>query len=194
MNASVTPTWWHRQRWYLLGALVFGAWAFYAPYRDAWRNYAHSHPLVPIDVPKGQSAGYSGARWRLLNLTERDAPKLGEARMLLVARFEMVLDPDTDIDSLALCKVRLVDARGREWDDSSMIGSSVPRDERLPDDCRVGLDANFREIKPRPGKPWLFEKGFIVPRGLDLGRLRPQVFVITPAMPAAPGTYLRFTP
>lgn len=68
------------------------------------------------------------------------------------------------------------------------------REERLPDGCASGMDGHFQSVTAQPGKPWRFEKSFVLPRGVDVRSLRPQVFVITPTEPAAPGTCLRFTP
>lgn len=189
---TARASWWRRQRWYLFGAGLFGFWAFFAPLRESWRNYARSHPLVAIDVPKGAQAEYLGARWRFLNLTERDAPGLGESRMLLVARFEMTADAGTDVKSLSWCRAGIDDAHGREWEEG-YASSPVPRAQRLPDSCTSSIDANFKPVLAQPGRPWSFEKSFVLPRGVDVRALRPRIFVITPTMPDAPGSYLRFT-
>lgn len=192
MNAigAARPSWWRRQRFHLLGAALLSAWALYAPYCDAWRRYARSHPIVPIDVAQGAQAEYRGARWRFLNLTERDAPRLGDEAMALVARFELVLDQGVDPNSLGLCDARLTDARDRVWKSGSVY---VTGRRTLPGSCNYDSGPDFKGIAPQPGRPWLFEKTFVVPRGLDVRKLRPEIFVIPLSEPDAPGTYLRFT-
>ncbi len=57
MSATPARTWWQRQRWYLIGAAAFGVWAVYAPYLQAWSDYARMHPVVPVDVSQGAQAG-----------------------------------------------------------------------------------------------------------------------------------------
>jgi hypothetical protein len=182
-------SWWRRQRWYLVGAALLGAWALYVPYRDAWRRYARSHPIVPIDVAQGAQAPYRGARWRLLNLTERDVPRLDEDAMALVARFELVLDEGVDPNSLGRCEARLSDARERVWKSGYV---RITGQRALPTSCNYDSGPDFKGIAPQPGRPWLFEKSFVVPRGLDVRQLRPEIFVIPLSEPDAPGTYLRF--
>lgn len=192
MSVPRSASWWRVQRWYLLGALVFGAWALYAPYRAAWRNWARSHPMVPLEVRKDAQAGYLGARWRLLNLTERDVTGLEPDQMVLVARFEMVLDAGTDPKALSLCEARLTDARGRAWTSNSAPAGASRR--TLPTACASGFDKDLKAVLPEPGKPWLFEKSFLVPRGLEVRALGVEIFVTPMVEPERPGLYLRFTP
>lgn len=190
MSANdASSSWWRRQRLHLVGAVLLGAWALYAPYRDAWQRYARSHPLVAIDVAHGAQVPYRGARWRFLNLTERDVPKLDQDAMALVARFELVLDEGVDPKSLGLCDARLTDARERVW----KSGFVVTGRRTLPTSCNYDSGPDFKDIAPQPGQPWQFEKSFVVPRGLDVRQLRPEIFVIPLSEPEAPGTYLRFT-
>ncbi len=110
--------------------------------------------------------------------------------MLLVARFELILDAGTDAKELSLCQARLTDARERVWQ-SSFVSSGVRGS--LPDACNAGIGADSKQVAPQPGQPWLFEKTFLVPRGLDVRALRPEIFVTPMTRPDAPGTYLRFT-
>lgn len=190
MSASdASSSWWRRQRFYLVGAALLGAWALYAPYRDAWRRYARSNPIVPIEVAQGAQAQYRGARWRFLNLTERDVPKLEPDAMALVARFELVLDEGVDPKNLGLCDARLSDARERVWKSGFVAAGR----RTLPTLCNYDPGPDFKGIAPQPGQPWQFEKSFVVPRGLDARQLRPEIFVVPLSEPDAPGTYLRFT-
>lgn len=194
MNAPIDPAqqgWWRRQGAWLLGAALLGAWAFYAPYRDAWRHYAAFHPMRAVDVARGATADYEGARWRLLNISERDQPGLRDDAMILVARFELVADAGTSAKNLNRCKSRLSDARGRYWDVAPFSALRVKAN--LPDSCGSGRGPNFTTIEAEPGKPWQFEQAYQVPRGLDLKSLRPEIYMIALDQ-RRPGDYLRFTP
>lgn len=188
--SDVKPSWWQAQRGFLLGALVLGFLALYLPYRAEWRNWARSHPTVAQGVGKGAQAGYLGARWRLLNLTERDSTRLEANQMLLVARFEMIRDAGTDPDSLSLCEATLVDPRGRRW--TSNTAPPLAARSTLPTLCGYALK-NGEKVFPAAGQPWLFEKNFLVPRGLDARALDVEIFVIPVVEPKQPGLFLRFT-
>lgn len=191
---SASSSWWRRQRFYLIGAALFGVWAMYAPYRDTWREYARNRPSAPIDVAAGAQANYQRARWRFLILTERDAPKLREDAKMLVARFELILDAGNDAKSMGYCEARLTDARGRLWKSSDSPSLPGGRQWRLPTSCKSDFGPGATEIFPGPGKPWLFEQPFVVPRGIDVRTLRPEIFVsLGPDSDSAPGAYLRFT-
>jgi hypothetical protein len=180
-----------RQRLWLLGAALLGAWALYAPYREARQAYARTHPLQPVDVPAAASAAYEGARWRLLNLTERDRPGQRDDARVLVARFEVVADEGTTPRQLDRCRSRISDARGRVWN-ADAFGQLGVR-HTLPQACGSGTGADFRRIEAQPGKPWQFEQVYQVPRGLDAKTLRPEIFMPWPEREPA-GRYLRFTP
>ncbi len=188
--SAAWSAWWKSQRWYVLGALVAGFFALYLPHRSEWRNWARSHAAVALDVGKGAQADYLGARWRLLNLTERDAPRIAADQMLLVARFEMILDAGTDPKGLSLCEASLTDARGRRW--TSNTAPPLASRSTLPTLCAYEIK-DGEQVYAVSGQPWLFEKGFLVPRGLDPRALGVELFVTPIEEPRQPGLYLRFT-
>lgn len=195
MNATPDPKpqpgWWRRQGPWLLGAALLGTYAFYVPYRDAWRHYAAFHPMRPIEVAKGESAAYEGARWRLLNISVRDQRDLREDAMIVVARFELVADAGTDAKKLDRCKSRVSDARGRSWEVAPFSSTRVKSE--LPHSCGSGRGPDFTTLVPEAGKPWLFEQAYLVPRGLDPNTLRPEIYMIALDQ-QRPGNYLRFMP
>ena len=150
MSANdASSSWWRRQRLRQVGAVLLGAWALYAPYRDAWQRYARSHPLVAIDVAHGAQVPYRGARWRFLNLTERDVPKLDQDAMALVARFELMLDEGVDPKSLGLCDARLTDARYRGGIDSFLSNLVAQRSlySARRDEAAVQLAALLNRVE-----------------------------------------------
>jgi hypothetical protein len=190
--ASAAPaSWWRRQRLWLLGAVLLGAWALYAPYRDAWQGYARMHPMQARDVPAAQSVAYEGARWRLLNVTERDLPNQRDDAMVLVARFEVVADAGTTAKQLNRCKSRISDAHGRVWNADAFNQLGVKH--TLPQNCGSGMGADFKTSEAQPGSPWLFEQVYQVPRGVDAKTLRPEIFMPWPEHEPV-GRYLRFSP
>ncbi|MBO9664812.1 hypothetical protein [Dokdonella sp.] len=195
MNGTIESkppsSWWRRQGPWLLGAALLGAYAFYMPYRESLNHYAIFHPIRPIEVAKGASADYEGARWRLLNITQRDQRDLREDAMILVARFELIADEGTSAKNLNRCKSRISDARGRYWEVAPFSGLRVKSE--LPDSCGSGRGPNFTTIEPEPGKPWLFEQAYLVPRGLDPKTLRPEIYMFSMEQ-RRPGDYLRFMP
>jgi hypothetical protein len=183
-------SWWRRQRLWLLGALLLGAWALLMPYREAWQGYARTHPMQAIDVAAGKSVAYEHAQWRLLNVTERDVPGQREDAMVLVARFELVMDADAEATRLDRCRGRISDASGRVWSNDSFGLLAVKH--TLPASCGSGLGADFKTIQAQPGKPWLFEQVYQVPRGIDPKTLRPEIFLAWPEYEPV-GRYLRFS-
>jgi len=205
MNAAIDTTttarrgWWRRNLGWLIGALLLGAFAMIAPYRDALREYAKREPLFPTDVPAGQWADYAGARWRLLGLDalppeagpfSRERPDAA----LLVARFEVIAAPGTVAKTLNRCQGRLSDAQGRLWQANQ---ASVPR-KTYPQSRDCGSDDRGDKSWAAPGKPFRFVHIYQVPRAqaARLRELHPEI--VMPATdeknPKAPepGRYLRF--
>ena len=193
MSTSVpTQGWWRRQRAWLLGAAVLGAWALYMPYRE-WREMdQHLFPTRPIVVEQGVWARYEGARWRLLGT---DIEPLKRQRrddaVALVARFEVIPDPGTTAATLDACKARVSDRQERHWDPDS--GSQLGTYSALPTSCGSGLGARFEQVEAKPGQAWSFVKVFKVPRTLDARELQPEIIIRWPKQ-SPNGSFLRFRP
>lgn len=192
MNAVPTRGWWRRQRVWLLGAALLGAWALYMPYRE-WREIEQrGFPTRPIMVPQGVWAHYEGARWRLLAADIEPLKRRRRAdAMALVARFEVIPDPGTTGAALDACKARLTDRRERHWnsDAADLLGVY----SALPTSCGSNLDTHFERIEAKPGQVWSFTKVFEVPKGMDASELQPEIIMLWPKH-SPTGSFLRFQP
>ncbi|WP_152566078.1 hypothetical protein [Lysobacter antibioticus] len=195
-TARTAPAgWWRRNALWLLGTLVFGAWAIYAPYREALQAYQNRHPSHAIDVPKGEWAQYEGARWRLVSaeaLAPRD-PRIGgplrkDAGVLLL-QFEVIADSGTQAKALDLCKGQVSDAQGRLWDANP---TGLPRlsGAKLPNTCGSGYDAQYKSIIALPGRPFRFQHAYLLPRTQRLEGLQARIDLRNSQ--TSKGRYLRF--
>lgn len=186
------PGWWRRQGLYLLGAAVFGIWALYEPYLDAWHQRARLSPLVPIEVARGAWVTFAGARWRMVEVTMRTHPNLATEAAIVVARFETVTESGVDPKKLARCKGQIRDSSGRVWGHDALLR---PAAEREPDVCIGGLGPgqNGSSIDLALRQPWRFEFTFLVPNGLDVHDLHPEISIPWDDENVT-GRYLRFNP
>jgi hypothetical protein len=194
-RSASTGGWWRRNALWLLGALVLGAWAIYAPYREALQAYQNRHPSHAIDVAKGEWAHYEGARWRLVSaeaLAPRD-PRIGgpvrkDAGVLLV-QFEVIADSGTQAKHLDLCKGQVSDAQGRLWD-ANPAGLPRLRGPKLPTTCGSGQDAQYKSIIALPGRPFRFQHAYLLPRTQRLDGLQARIDLRNSQ--TSKGRYLRF--
>lgn len=199
-DAGDGPTgWWRRNRFWLAGALVLGALAFWLPYRDAVHEFQdRREPRHPRDVAAGQWGEYEGARWRVAAVERVDdvpdafAGYPHDASSLLVVSYDVVPGRAATPDLLDRCKGRLSDAQGRTWDAGAMPHASLDRTrQRLGTRCGSRTNADFEREAARPGEPFRFHHLYQVPRAVPTAALRGEIafppFTTTPA-----GTYLRF--
>jgi hypothetical protein len=193
--------WWRRNRYWLLGALLLGAIAFVWPYRDALHEYQRWRPHDPIDVAKGEWAHYAGARWRLVDASLKTATGPGSAfdlqrldSSVLVLRYEVIPDPGTDAEKLDSCKGLLFDdAHGREWENNPLPLSRYRNPQRWSDMCGSRLGADFKRQLARPGRAFVFEHLYQLPRSVEWRRMRAGISVPDPELVADQGSYLRFS-
>ena len=191
--------WWRRNRWWLSGALVFGALAFWLPYRDAVREFVETRePSVPIDVPAGAWGEYEGSRWRVVGVQREDGLRDSVAgyphsdSSLVIVSYEVIAGRGVTGDALDRCRGRLSDTQGRLWAADAIPSSSLsPARQRLGKSCGSRLGQDFEREKARPGRPFAFHHLYQVPRDVPTRALRGEI-----AFPAStvtpPGAYLRF--
>jgi hypothetical protein len=198
VTPAITPM--SRRRWwaYLIGSILIAAFAVGRPLWRGWSEYARTHPVSPITVAAGQDAQYANAQWRLVassvetqsaetkGAETQSARAMGVRRLrpgtaLLRARFTLIPSQAMDLKLLSRCRVQVRDRAGRRW---NTYGARI---STLPNTCGSGYDAQFRQITPKPGEPWTFEVGFIVPEDV-VREVEPEIF-LPPALPS----YLRFS-
>ncbi len=191
--------WWRRNRWWLAGALVSGALAFWLPYRDAVREFVHTRePSVPIPVRAGQWRDYEGSRWRVVRvqrfdqLADMTAGYPHSASSLVVVRYEVVRGRGVSIQDLDRCKGQLSDLRGRRWDADAIPYAKLARQhQRTPRTCGSGLGSGLEREQARPGRPFAFNHIYQVPAGVPTHALRSEI-AFPPFMVEPKGAYLRF--
>lgn len=204
--AEATPTrgWWHRNRWWLPGALVLGALALVLPWRAAQHEYGRRTFTHPVEGTLDGWTEYEGARWRLVEVRREDGQGVfadyahSDASRVLVV-FEVIPGKDIDLQVLDRCVGRLSDGRGRHWG-----GQMVATDEfstreqrklekmlQLDTRCASRTDASFNDIKARRGEAFRFFHGYLVPRDLPNSALSAEI-ILNPYETTPPGSYLRF--
>jgi hypothetical protein len=189
ITPKITPM--SRARWwaYLIGSLLLAAFAVGWPLWRGWSEYARTHPVSPIAVAAGQDARYADAQWRLEASsveTEEMASAVGVRKLrpgtaFFRARFTLIPGQATDLKLLSRCRVQVRDRAGRRW---NTYGARI---SKLPNNCGSGYDAQYRQITPKPGEPWTFEVGFVVPEDV-VREVEPEIL-----LPAALPNYLRFS-
>lgn len=196
--------WLHANRWWLPGALVLGALAFWLPWRAAQHEYGRRGFTHPVEGRLDGWTRYEGARWRLVEVRREDAAGTfadyahSDASRLLVV-FEVVPGKDIDLQVLDRCIGRLSDGRGRHWggqmtavdEFSPQVQRRIERELGLDTRCAARTDADFNDIQARRGEPFRFFHGYLVPRDLPNDALSAEI-VIDPFNTDPPGSYLRF--
>jgi hypothetical protein len=195
-GASEGSGWWRRNRGWLLGSAILAIPAFGWPLYGAWQQYNARFSTQPIDVPAGQWGQLEGARWRLLGIERTDVTRqagLREDAVVLLVRYEVVLDEGTSPERIDICRGRLVDAQGRKWD-ANIPALSVTRGE-LPRNCASRWNPDTFKTEPvRTGEPFVFEHAYLIPSALPSAGLRPGIWFPPSADAKQPGMFLRFDP
>lgn len=198
-HPSASSGWWRRNRFWLGGALVLGALAFWLPYRGAVREFVDTRePSHPVDVAAGDWGAYEGSRWRVVGVQREDGLKQGMAgyqtseSSLVIVTYEVVAGSGVTGDALDRCSGRLSDARGRLWRADAIPYTQLSRArQRLGKACGSRLGEDLEREKARVGRPFRFHHLYQIPRDLPTAQLRGEIafpaFKTTP-----PGTYLRF--
>lgn len=195
-NAS--PSWWRRNRWWLPGALLLGAMAFWLPYRDGVREFVETRkPSHPIDVPLGTWSDYEGSRWRVIGVQRQDMKPSSAGYQhsdssLVVVTYEVMRGTNVTSEELDRCKGRMSDRQGRHWRAGAMVHSQLPQAfQRLGTDCGSRTGKEFLREKAMPARPFEFHHLFQVPRDVPTSELRGEI-AFPPFKTTPPGAYLRF--
>lgn len=173
--------WCIRQRPWLIGALLLGAWAFVAPWREAREQYDAFRPQAFVEVDRGEAGELAGARWRVIDATRlatlpaaAGAPLRPDSDMLIV-RFEVTPGPDTASDRLDSCQNALVDGEGRSWDANPLALSRYRSSDGIGTMCGSRMGADFKRVEAKAGQPFVFEQRFQLPRALPTAGLQAEI-------------------
>ncbi len=146
-----------RRYWLSVAALAIALPAAIAIHagQSAW-EWRLSNVGTPLAVARGATQPYAGAQWQLTALTRlRDAAPGTNA---VVAEFEAAVDTP-DLLHKGVCKVVLVDDKGRRWQ-PAFIASRVVRGGRPGADGKPRCGSLMRA---ETGKTVAMAETFIVP-------------------------------
>lgn len=200
MSTTAAPpvqAWWPRNRLWLAGALVLGTLAFVLPYRGEQGELDRAQSRHAVQAGRDGSGTFEGARWTLLRAEVRPAGDAlggyahGPAQLLLV-HYRVVPDAGTTAQRLDACTGRLAASDGRRWEanaPSNVATWLMPHGFNRSCGSRPG--AGLDRIEARPGQPMDFTHAFLLPAGMDVSTLRPQV-LLPPSTTTPPGRYLEF--
>lgn len=188
--------WLARHGGWLLAAVVLGGVAFYLPWRINQRELDRGQARHRIEASDGWSA-YERARWRVVAVRRQPAGAGSAAdyqhpdASLVLVDYEVIADPGVDAQRLDQCKGRLVDRSGRTWEANApaKLSTWMARNG-ISGSC--GSRVVGRPATARPGTPFAFTHGFLIPADVPVDALSADVFFPPSTTQPRMGTYLRF--